>query len=85
MPFGALDGVNHQALAGMFIADIMLALVAPIRFVKRNLVAARSALHLFVAHNDLRPENHARRQKPSARQTLYFENRTVLYHLDGGS
>ncbi len=50
MPLGALHGVYHDTLAGMVIADVLLALVAPIRFIKRNLVTTWNALHLLVAH-----------------------------------
>ena len=56
MPLGALHGVHHDTFAGMVIADVMLALAAPIRFIKRNLVAAWDALHFLIAHNAFSPE-----------------------------
>ena len=40
----------------MVIADVVLTLAAPIRFVKRDLVTARNALNFLVTHKDSVPE-----------------------------
>ncbi len=50
MSLRALYGVYHDTFAGMIITDVLLALAAPVRFIKRDLVTTRNALHFFVAH-----------------------------------
>jgi hypothetical protein len=65
----------------MVIADVILAAVAPIGFIKRNLVAAWNALYFLIAYNDS-----SRRivldgsgiLAPSGRLQTLIENRIII-------
>jgi hypothetical protein len=52
MSLRALDGVDQCGRPGMLIAHVLFTAVAPIGFVKRDLVATRNALYFLFAHKD---------------------------------